>query len=51
MGILKGGEAGEIEREIIRNNPLNILVAIENGEGRKPRKSLEREPGIHGTAV
>ena len=31
MGILKVGETGEIEREIIRNNALNILVAIENG--------------------
>ena len=31
LGILKWLEAGEIEREIIRNNPLNILVAIENG--------------------
>ena len=28
---LKGGETGEKEREIIRNNALNILVAIENG--------------------
>lgn len=28
---LKGGETGEKEREIIRNNALNILGAIENG--------------------